>query len=379
MTTPRTPLAGGHERPGWSPATGPIVGLRVVQTGSVHRIPPTGTFHLGSELGRYITILHDPSVSRRHCRFEWRETEGGERELWIINTSTTNGTFVNDLKIESLRLDDGALIRVGRTCLVAFSEASKSRRVRDEWLVGTSPRFRSAIDRAFTALSDWKILHLDGERGTGRRAVVRALHEIVCGPAAPLSVTLCIHDDPPRGPADLGWKKLATLRAEAGGGLLYLHELDAQPPDLQMRLARQAARLATGRELRCVISASGPCAPGVLPDEIVTVTLPTLRERGPADISALVDHFLGRFLGDKRVVLPSDHARALIAYDWPGNVAELAKTIERVAAVLRRDGNLHAAARDLNIATGTLHDWLRRRGIPLRSTEDEEPSRDHPR
>lgn len=370
MSTPRTPLAGGHERPGWSPSAGPIIGLRFVQTGSVHRIPPSGTFDLGNELDRYIAIVHDVSVSRRHCRFEWRQNEGGEPELWIINTSKTNGTFVNDLKIESLRLDDGAVIRVGRTCLVAFSEASKSRRVRDEWLVGTSPRFRSAIDRAFAALNEWKLLLLDGERGTGRRAVVRALHEIVCGPAAPFSETLCIHDDPPRGPTDLTWKKLATFCAEAGGGLLYLHELDAQPHDLQTRMARQAARLAAARELRFVISASGPCASGALPDDIVTVTLPTLRERGPADLSALIDHFLGRCLRDKRVAMPSDVARALVAYAWPGNVAELAKTVERVAALLRRDWNLHAAARDLDIAPGTLDQWLRRRGIPMRSNEE---------
>jgi hypothetical protein len=335
----------------------------------VHRIPAAGAFDLGSELDRHIAIVHDPSVSRRHCRFEWRQANGGEPELWIINTSKTNGTFVNDLKIESLRLDDGAIIRVGRTCLVAFSEASKERRVRDEWLVGTSPRFRSAIDRAFAALDEWKMLRLDGERGTGRRAVVRALHEIVCGPASPFSEILCINDEHPRGPADLTWKKVPTLRAEAGGGLLYIHELNAQPREIQVRLTRQAAKLATARELRCVISASEPCVAGALPEEMVAVALPTLRERGPADVSALVDHFLGRYLGENRVPLPSDVARALVGYEWPGNVAELATTAERVAAVLRHNWNLHAAARDLKLAPGTLDQWLRRRGIPLRSTE----------
>jgi len=373
MATPRTPLAGGHERPGWSPAPGPIVGLRVVQSGAVHRIPASGGFDLGCELDRHIVLVQDPSVSRKHCRFDWREATDrpGELELWITNLSKTNGTFVNDLKIESLRLDDGAVVRVGRTCLVAFSEASKSRRVRDEWLVGPSPRFRSAVDRAFAALNDWQVLLLDGERGTGRRAVVRALHEIVCGPASPLSEILCINDEPPRGPAALTWKKLPTLRAQAGGGLLYLHELNAQAPDIQARLARQAAKLAEARELRCVISASEPCAEGALPEDLTTVTLPTLRERGPSDISALIDHFLGRFLGDNRLALPSDVARALVAYAWPGNVAELAKTIERVAAMLRHNWNLHAAARDLDIAAGTLDDWLRRRGIPWRSIEEQ--------
>jgi hypothetical protein len=375
MTTPRTPLAGGQERPGWSPAPGPIVGLRHVQSGAVHRLPPSGTFDLGSELDRYIAVVQDPSVSRKHCRFEWRPSDQapGELELWIINTSKTNGTFVNDLKIEALRLEDGAVIRVGRTCLVAFAEASKGRRVRDEWLVGTSSRFRSAVDRAISALSEWKVLHLAGERGTGRRAVVRALREIVCGPAAPLAEILCIHEEHPRGPADLTWKKGATLRAEAGGGLLYLHELNAQPGNLQARFARAASRLAATRDLRFVFSASEPLATEALPEDVVTVALPTLRERGPADVSALVDHFLGRYLGSSRTILPSEVARALVAYAWPGNVAELAKTMERVAAMMRRQGNLQGASRDLDIAPGTLDQWFRRRGIPWRPEEPQEP------
>jgi DNA-binding NtrC family response regulator len=351
-------------------------------------------FDLGSDLDRHIVIAHDLSVSRMHCRFEWRdvlEPPDAPPELWIVNCSKTNGTFVNDLKIDSLRLEDGAVIRVGRTSLVVFSEASKTRRVRDEWLIGPSPRFRSAVDRAFTALSEWKLLLLDGQRGTGRRAVVRALHELVCGPDTPRSEILCIADEHPRGPVDLTWKKGPTLRSDAGGGLLYLHELNAQPRAIQERFVRQAVRLTTAREVRCVISASEPGEFDVPPEALVTVTLPTLRERGPADISALIDHFLPRFLDHGRVhegrrlvagnrplehrtdpALPSDIVRALFAYDWPDNVAELAKTLERVAAMLRRNWNLHAAARDLNIVPGTLDQWLRRRGIP-RSTEEISP------
>jgi len=372
MTTPRTPLASRHERPGWLPADGPIVALRVVQTGAVHRIPSSGSFDLGSELDRHIVILQDPLVSRNHCAFEWREAtdSSGELALWVTNTGR-NGTYVNDVEIGSVALRDGAVIRVGRTCLVAFSQPSKGRRMSDESLVGPSPRFRAAIDQAFKALTDWQVLHLHGERGTGRRTVVRSLHETVCMPNSPLSEILCIHDEPPRGPADLTWRKLSTLRSQAGGGLLYLHELNAQPPDIQARLARQALKLAQARELRCVISTSEPCAEGVLSEERVTVGLPTLRERGPSDVSALIDHFLGRFLGDNRLALPSDVARALVAYDWPGHVAELAKTVERIAAMLRRNWNLHAAARDLDIAPGTLDNWLRRRSIPIRTTEEQ--------
>lgn len=358
---PQKTATAREERPAWSPAPGPVVGLRVVSTSSIHAAPQGRSFTLGSELGRDI-VLGDTSVSRTHCYLEWRGDE-----LWLRDGGSKNGTFVNDLRVESIRIVDGAIIKVGRTRLVAFSAASHGRRTREELLVGQSLPFGAAIDRAIAALSTGPGVILAGERGTGRTALAHALHELVCGPAAPLVEIRCVRDDRTRSPAAGCWRSRATLQAQARGGLVFLHELCAQPPKQQARIAQPVIDLAEQRELRFIASQSWPCADGVLPTSIPVVTLPSLRQRGPADIAALVDFFLTRYLGDRagEVELSLDVQRALAAYEWPGNVAELAKTMKRIAALIRHGGNAAAAARELDLDRETLREWLVRRAIPL--------------
>src|SRR5262249_13835646 len=62
---------------------------------------------------------------------------------------------------------------------------------------------------------------------------------------------------------------------------------------------------------------------------VVTVTLPPLRERRQ-DIAELVEHFLTtRVVGTVRCQVQPQAMRALKSYDWPGNVRELANVLER--------------------------------------------------
>src|SRR5262249_16460427 len=60
-----------------------------------------------------IPIPH-PSVSRRHACIE-----AGAEGFWIADLGSTNGTFVNDLPIESTPLKDGDYLRVGN-CIYRF-------------------------------------------------------------------------------------------------------------------------------------------------------------------------------------------------------------------------------------------------------------------
>ena len=55
-------------------------------------------------------VLPDPEVSRRHATIR---DQGGQ--LAIEDLGSTNGTYVNDKKIESTDLVDGDNIRLGRT------------------------------------------------------------------------------------------------------------------------------------------------------------------------------------------------------------------------------------------------------------------------
>ncbi|MGB2843484.1 MAG: sigma 54-interacting transcriptional regulator, partial [Candidatus Aminicenantaceae bacterium] len=72
---------------------------------------------------------------------------------------------------------------------------------------------------------------------------------------------------------------------------------------------------------------------------VVPVHLPSLRER-KEDIPLLVEHFLqkyGRRARKKIKGLSSAIKKALMEYDWPGNIRELENTIERAVVLSKGD------------------------------------------
>lgn len=74
----------------------------------VFRLPP-GT---GRTLGRGTHtdfIVGDPLLSRIHCRLT-----ATEEQLHVEDLRSTNGTFVNDERIEQAFLDEGDRLRVGQ-------------------------------------------------------------------------------------------------------------------------------------------------------------------------------------------------------------------------------------------------------------------------
>jgi len=64
-------------------------------------------------------ILDAPLVSRVHCRL----TALPDGELEVKDLDSTNGTFINDQRIETARLAAGDRLRVGRVELVALRDA----------------------------------------------------------------------------------------------------------------------------------------------------------------------------------------------------------------------------------------------------------------
>ena len=77
---------------------------------------PEGTFRLKSgaiktvgRAPRADVILDVALVSRLHCRLT-----AGDDQLEVVDLKSTNGTFVNDKRIEKAKVATGDKIRIGR-------------------------------------------------------------------------------------------------------------------------------------------------------------------------------------------------------------------------------------------------------------------------
>jgi pSer/pThr/pTyr-binding forkhead associated (FHA) protein len=77
-------------------------------SGQSFRILPGAVRTLGRATGADF-IVDAALVSRLHCRIE-----AGEDKLEVIDLESTNGTYVNDKRIERARLTSGDRLRVGR-------------------------------------------------------------------------------------------------------------------------------------------------------------------------------------------------------------------------------------------------------------------------
>jgi pSer/pThr/pTyr-binding forkhead associated (FHA) protein len=64
-------------------------------------------------------VLRDSSVSRHHASF----MKEGEN-LFVTDKGSKNGTIVNGLKVESARLEDGDVIRIGDNLVIVVSVTS---------------------------------------------------------------------------------------------------------------------------------------------------------------------------------------------------------------------------------------------------------------
>jgi transcriptional regulator with GAF, ATPase, and Fis domain len=211
---------------------------------------------------------------------------------------------------------------------------------------------------------------IQGETGTGKELIARAIHNISPRCGRPFIKLNCAAI-----PLDLleselfGHEKGAFTGAIAqklgrfelaDKGTLFLDEVGDIPPQLQPKLLRilqeqEFERLGSSRthqvDVRLVAATHRDLAGMVRNGEfrsdlyfrlnVFPVQLPPLRERRE-DIPALVAHFvefLGRRLGRQIDNIPKETMLDLCSYDWPGNIRELQNLIER-ALILSEDGVL---------------------------------------
>jgi formate hydrogenlyase transcriptional activator len=241
---------------------------------------------------------------------------------------------------------------------------------RFEQIIGDSPALEAVLEGVKRVAPTSSTVLIQGETGTGKELIARAIHNISPRCGRPFVKLNCAAI-----PLDLleselfGHEKGAFTGAIAqklgrfelaDKGTLFLDEVGDIPPALQPKLLRilqeqEFERLGGSQthhvDVRLVAATHRNLAEMVRNGQfrsdlyfrlnVFPVELPPLRERRE-DIPALVEHFveiLGRRVGRHIDEVPPETMMALCSYDWPGNIRELQNLIER-AVILSDDGVL---------------------------------------
>ena len=201
---------------------------------------------------------------------------------------------------------------------------------------------------------------IQGENGTGKSLLARAIHynsprrnkmliEISCGALASnlLESELFGHA---RGSFTGAVAAKAGKFEVAGGGTIFLDEIDTLPISLQVKLLRvlqdrQFERVGSNDTLTAdvrIIAAANRNLEQLIEEEkfrrdlyyrlhVVAIELPRLEER-LSDLPLLAEFFINKYseVHHKPVVGVSEEAlETMAAYPWPGNIRELENAIER--------------------------------------------------
>jgi formate hydrogenlyase transcriptional activator len=242
---------------------------------------------------------------------------------------------------------------------VELMEMSSTERAHPE-IIGDSDALRRALDLVeIVAPTDSTVL-IQGETGTGKELIARAIHVQSGRRARPFVKVNCAAIPTGLLESELFGHEKGSFtgaiaqkigRVElARGGTLFLDEIGEIALELQAKFLRvlqeqEFERLGSTRTIRVdfrLVAATNRDLSAMVSDRqfrsdlyfrlnVFPITTPPLRERRE-DIAGLVHHFAQKFASrmKKRIQgVPADAMAALVQYDWPGNIRELENLIER--------------------------------------------------
>src|SRR5215471_9701026 len=315
-------------------------------------------------------VLTDPHVSAHHL---WlRAGEGG---VLVRDLGSATGTFLGGVRIREAIVPLGARLRIGDTVLRLVDRglhagAAPTGQMAVPGMVGVSAAMFQvcrAVQRL--AQSDVSVL-VQGETGTGKELVSRALHDlgpragrpyviVDVGALAPTLVAsqLFGHE---RGAFTGAEGRHIGAFEQANGGSILLDEIGELPASVQPALLgvlerRTFRRLGGKEEIRVdvrVIAAThrdlrAEVRRGTFRDDLyfrmaaARIHIPPLRER-PEDIAPLVEHFARQIAGEEGVAAAAPLLATLGFQPWPGNVRQLRNVVE--GALMAGTGMLDSAA-----------------------------------
>lgn len=314
---------------------------------------------LGREPGPGGLQLEDGECSRQHAviSFDRRIQAHVVKDL-----GSSNGTYVDGQRVESLRLGNGSVVRVGRSIFVYVAAAlppGSPLPLLQPGLSLSRALVEGVADRA--AKADLPIL-IYGPTGAGKERMAERIHEQSGRSGRLVSLNCGALSSELLGSELFGHVKGAYSGAQAGrGGLfasadrgtLFLDEIAELPSDQQPALLRVCETgcirpVGADRDIEVDVrlvaathrNLDDACDAGDFRTDLlarlrgVTLRLPPLRERRD-EILALFDEFVGGLPFGITV------AERLLMYTWPENVRELKNVAQYVSLFAGQLGSIH--------------------------------------
>jgi len=235
-------------------------------------------------------------------------------------------------------------------------------------IIGSSPAMRQVFALMDKVIDTTTSVLIQGETGTGKELVARAIHYNGCLKEKPFVAENCgalsenLLESELFGHIKGAFTGAITdkkgLFELAHGGTIFLDEIGEMPVAMQVKLLRvlqegQVRRVGGTRyinvDVRLIASTNrsleDEVKKGTFREDIFyrvnvfPITLPPLRERRE-DIPLLSAHFLKKLTKKQKRPSARLTPRALnllSQYDWPGNVRELQNEIERALTLAERD------------------------------------------
>jgi formate hydrogenlyase transcriptional activator len=233
-------------------------------------------------------------------------------------------------------------------------------------VLGNSPVMKLVLDQIGAVAPTDSTVLVQGETGTGKELVARAVHKLSPRRNRPFVIVNCAaipvglleselfgHE---RG-AFTGAVTQRIGRFEAAdGGTLFLDEIGDMPSELQVKLLRvlqekEVERLGSTRSSRVnvrVVAATNRDLLQMIENKqfrtdlyyrlnVFPISVPPLRER-LEDIPALAGHFIAKYAECMNKVVEAirpETMAAMLSYGWPGNIRELQNFIERGVIISR--------------------------------------------
>jgi two-component system response regulator HydG len=231
-------------------------------------------------------------------------------------------------------------------------------------VIGNSPQMLDVISRLQRIAPTDATVLIEGETGTGKELVAKAIHQNSPRKKRPFVPLNCaalsehILESELFGHIRGAFTDATSDRQGkfeyADGGTLFLDEVGDMPPATQIKLLRvlesgEITRVGSNEPLHVdvrILSATNrdlnkAIADGVFREDlyhrlkVITIQLPRLAERRE-DIPLLIEYFLKEHTKRHQKTvrgISTAARRRLLAYDWPGNVRQLRNVIESMVVV----------------------------------------------